>query len=631
VNLARGIDTSGAQMILWPDLPDNGVSAHLTTAAERLRTITYAAALPQPLDHREPDLSAATASGTRRLCHLLECATGGNWWDYQIGVPLRLADIGVLLHDEHPGLAPLIVGAITTACSERAPRTETGANLLWHTSVAAISGLLDRSTRLMVALAPALERALRVTEAGDGIHRDGSFLQHDRLAYTGGYGLSLLATAAPLLRLTTGTSYAPDKRTLDALLRWIESGVRPYVFDGVFSDAVRGREISRSATTGLDAGMIAAAALLEAAPGLDEPRSTQLRRVAKGWIGRAGAESFFRWAPSRSLRPGAVAEAAEVLADPALDPIPEPVAPAAHPDMARAVHRGDGFALALTATTTSIDSSEHINGENPTGWYAGFGTRYLHTRSDPRPFDGDYWPTVDPLALPGLARDDADPPPGTTVVNPRGTVRAEAVGQSLVFGWDLGRDTSDLSGHVSWLCHGSAAAMIVSGFGSGPGRRRTMTVENRLLGSRALLLDGVRIATESAADGPLDGRPTTVFLEGVGGFLAMNGTVLRVALHTRTGSWARINASPGTPRHLLTRRYVTITAEILSEPATVAVLLLPLADPDQLRRAATRAPVALSVTPAHHRAVFDGAVLTDVFAGEPTIGPITVPSEVVGA
>lgn len=618
--LVRTMEISDDAVILWRDLADDGVSAHLTSAADRLRTIALAAALPGIPRRSATALSSAAAAGVGRLCPVLQREPLGNWWDHQIGVPLRTADIGMLLWEEHRDVVSAIVHSIRGATHVRAPGTDTGANLAWHTTVAVLTELLEDRVDVIHQLPLTIERALLVSENGDGIHPDGSFIQHGRLAYTGGYGISLLATIARLIRLTQRTVYAPDVGIIDKFLRWIQVGVRPYVFDGVLSDAVRGREIARSTTRGLDGGMVVAAALLELAPALEEAPRTELRGIAKGWIARAGAEQFFCWTPTRALVPGVVAEAEAVLTDRRVEALDEGSSPVAHTRMARAVHRSPGFALALTATTSSIDSSEHINGENLAGWYAGFGTRYLQTVDDPRPFDDAYWPTVDPLALPGLICDGVAPHPGEAIRSSSGPVRAQTMGPSMVFGWNLGSDDSAFWGHVSWLCHEHMVLMAASALVSDRGLPISATIENRLVSrGRTLRVDDRTTDLDSVADGTLDAVARAVHLEGVGGLLALDGTVLRVSVQTRVGSWAAINRSPGTPSQILDRRFVRISAVVERSPAHFAVLLLPAATPADLRRAAQEPPVTVQLTRSRHSAAFGSATLVDEFNGYPSI------------
>jgi len=612
--------------ILWPDLPDDGTSAHLTTAAERLRRLALAVdspGSPLPGDER---LAARVVEGVEALLVLGEREPYDNWWDWQIGVPLRLGDLGVLLTPAEPELA----ARVATTIEHLAPPAiidsgrPTGANLVWHTTVDALRAVLADDLDRLCALRRALAPLFRPVPIGDGIHPDGSFVQHERLAYTGGYGVSLLATLAPLLTLLSGSAGQPSRDELAVLYRWVRDGVAPYMVDGRMSDAVRGREIARSGTTEASAGRDVSVAVLELAASATPSEASSLRALAIGWIERSGPQALFRphLDAGERLPPGSLRRVAEALADPtarADDGGLDAHLVVAHPDMARAVYRQPGFTLVLTATTDTIDSSEHINGENLRGWYAGFGARYLYAHGAPSPFGDGFWPTVDPLALPGTTVDDVLAPADLPVAAPGARITTAAAEDSLVVGSRLTRAGSALSGQVSWLCADGVVVSIGSAITDSGGRRVRTTVESRIVSSATaprLLVDGTDEEVE-VGGAPLRWAPRWLHVPGLGGVLfPAAGPALLAMCEDRTGSWAQINRQPRESAEPIRRRYLTLWFDHGLDPAgaTFTYAILPGASPEQTRRASEEGLVEVAAAERGlHRARIGNRVLSVTF------------------
>jgi len=605
---ARSLDPRPGR-ILWPDLPDDGASAPLTTAATRVRQLAVAA-VTAPTDPSGARAAEAVWPAVTALLPHLARRPFDNWWDHEIGVPLQLADVAVL-GTGRPDLTAQLVHALSQKTAHRSPGTDSGANLLWHTRVDVVLGLARGQTSALADAVGAAARAASVVTEGDGIHSDGSFVQHARLAYTGGYGVSLLATLGPLLRLLDAADIPLPSEIWSSLLRWIEVGVRPYVFDGRMSDAVRGREVSRRTTTGLDAGAVTTAALLQIADARRREDAGQARRldaVAKGWMLRSGSRGLLRYAERRGIDPGTVQLAAGVLDDERIAPAPEEPGSVAHPAMARAVHRGADFALAFTATTRSIDSSEHINDEHRTGWFAGYGTRYLETRGDPAAFDG-FWPFADPHALPGLVV-DASAPVDPPVRGGARSVRALARGDALVFGWDLGRHGSAERGRISWLCHAGSAVWVVSALDTAEGDVPRATIEEReVAAGTTVRIDGTAIRISPTADGTLASDARAVVLPGVVRIASLTPVGIDVTLQTRTGTWSRVDGRSRRTAPLPPRRFLRLVPADRTA-RSFAYLVRPGATADE-----EPPPASVTVSTHAHTALIAGVRLHDSFLG----------------
>ncbi|KAL6863621.1 polysaccharide lyase family 8 protein [Trichoderma novae-zelandiae] len=100
----------------------------------------------------------------------------------------------------------------------------TGANmvLVMQNSVS-LALFTDNSTILADSMTRALSVMTFVDTAGDdGIHRDGTFLQHDGLLYNGNYGKDLLNAFIQLEGEAIGTSFAANDSTREAMSTYIK-------------------------------------------------------------------------------------------------------------------------------------------------------------------------------------------------------------------------------------------------------------------------------------------------------------------------------------------------------------------------------------------------------------------------
>ncbi len=98
---------------------------------------------------------------------------------------------------------------------------------------------------------------ISVVEKGkEGILSDGSFIQHTNLAYTGGYGSTLLNNAEKLVYVSAGTDWEVASEKLDVLWNFIWDGIRPLYADGAMFDMVGGRGIARPTASDLKTGRV---------------------------------------------------------------------------------------------------------------------------------------------------------------------------------------------------------------------------------------------------------------------------------------------------------------------------------------------------------------------------------------
>ncbi|MBO1329730.1 polysaccharide lyase 8 family protein [Streptomyces sp. VRA16 Mangrove soil] len=597
----RSVDTSAGRTALWADLAPASDPAKFGQSYQRLRTIATAWAT------RGTSLTgdAAVLAGLLDALRLLHDvgynttrAESGNWWYWEIGAPRALMDLCVLLrvHLSETDLASYLatVAKFVPNADRRTnypTLAETGANRADKAVIVALRGLLSGASDV-VALArdgisdvrdAGRNSLFRYVTSGDGFYADGSFVQHDYVAYTGTYGSVLLGSAGQLIALLAGSAWAVTDAGVTVLYEAVERTFSPVLFDGVMMDALRGRAVSRERARDHTDGATAVANILQLAAGAPQAYADRWRAAAKGWILRNRETPY-----ATLVGIPALATAKAVVADPAIRPAARLTGHHVFADMDRVVHRRPAWALALSLSSQRIAAYEAGNGENLHGWYTGDGMTYVYDGDDLDAFGDGFWPTVDPYRLPGTtvdtrARVDLGTAGGTSTYRPKNAVAGGAAlgGRYGAAAMELTAEGSTLHAKKAWFCLDNAVVALGCDIRAGDGRTIETVVENRNLhagGAPALTVDGHRQPADQGWSAELtDAR--WAHLDGTGGYVFPSGGPLRALREERTGSWRDVNTGADTAGTTtpVTRRYATLWFDHGVSPtaASYAYVLLP--------------------------------------------------------
>jgi len=157
-----------------------------------------------------------------------------NWWDWEIGTPMALNDICTLLYDR---LSPAQFKNYMNAVNKFTPSpAKTGANLVWKTRVCAIRGVLVKDAAKLATSRAAYSKVFPYVTSSDGFYIDGSFIQHEKHPYTGGYGASLIGSLAPMLRLLQGSTWEIVDARKTNVLNWAFDSYFPVLNRGAMMD-----------------------------------------------------------------------------------------------------------------------------------------------------------------------------------------------------------------------------------------------------------------------------------------------------------------------------------------------------------------------------------------------------------
>jgi hyaluronate lyase len=560
----NGLNKDPGRTALWQSSPNATSSAQITSAWSRLKSMALAWATPGQDLYGDAallaDIRSAAAWLEENRYNARVPKEYDNWWDWEIGAPLQLGDLLVLLHGQlTPEETVKYAAAIDRFDSD--PRVmivnsvSTGANRVWKCMGAALRAIVVKDAAKLQLASDSLGAVFPNVTSGDGFYQDGSFIQHGRHPYTGGYGASFISQLADILQLLAGSPWDVKDPARDNVTRWVFDAFQPLVYRGAMMDMVRGREISRAGGGDHGAGHTVAAAILRLSQIAPAGTAVKMQSMVKEWM---LSDTSHDW--SAGVAPDEVMPLSHLLADSAIPARGELLGSWIFGGMDRVVHLRPGWGLGIAMHSSRIYNFESINNENLRAWHSGDGMTYLYN-SDLTQFSNGFWPTVDPQRLPGTTVvAGATPPPNQVGLSPVAG-GATVNGYSAVM-MQLRPTGGQLNARKSWFLLDDAVVALGSDIaGAAPDRHVETIVENRL------------ITGDPAFTVAEDGK--WACLGGDLGYFFPNGAGWKSARADRQGSWRDITAG-GSPAPI-TRRYQTIWFDHGATPdaASYAYFLLP--------------------------------------------------------
>ncbi|MGD7789873.1 polysaccharide lyase family 8 super-sandwich domain-containing protein [Propionibacteriaceae bacterium Y1700] len=568
--LAR-VDKSVDRPGVFTDLVLRGAtdSAIVTQTVAGLQTMAFAYAAPGGRHHGSAALAEVAIDGLRTLHALaynVDQAEYDNWWDWEIGSADRLGQTLTLLYEVLPAdLLEDLVAAMYHFVPDPAwmyppddPRHKpsTAANLAKTCQVAITSGFFKRDGDRIGQARTSFPDAIAVVTEGDGIHPDGSFLQHGIVAYNGSYGATFLMGCADVLPLLAGTSWEIDDPRVDAFHAAIDKTFVAWIDAAAISGSLRGRSVAVSSTGDLVAGRTIMTALLKLAPGVDADTAARWRGLVKGWV---QACDLAVTDPTDDLPLPQIDLYREALADDVAPVVPGPEA-RTFPDMDRVLARRDGWQVNVAMASNRTARFEVMQRDNLHPWHQGSGMVWLTLDDHQGQYDDAFWPTVDPYRLPGTTIDTQpqDDIRGGKMDSFRGAF-AEVGG--CVIGDEFtsphqrgshaiwsGRHTSwksDLTGRHAWFLLADSYVCLGAGITGGGDHPVQTVLENRkvpMVDSPAWTIDGQPRPGSSVDGWSATVRAEQLHLGATGGYLLLDGPQrVQLSRSDRTGRWADIS------------------------------------------------------------------------------------------
>lgn len=566
----KDMSKSDAASYLWPDLKSTTLSGQITAGYKRIKTmaIAYAIKAAGPACYYNPELKAAILFALDWMHHHRYYIRKPyeNWFAWEIGAPMALNDIMVLMHDD---LTAKQIKDWTAVIDHFCPHNAGddadykywGANRAWRSTVHAVRGMVGEEASKMALARDGLSdlsaghtgkrSVFKYVTEGDGFYKDGSFIQHFAVAYTGGYGKSLLANIADVLFILNDTPWEVTDPEKSHVWEWVQNAFMPLIYKhGQMMDMVRGREISRHGNTDIKVGAGIVATILRLSQLAPEPYKTTFRRAVKYWI--PAIPDYYNFISIRLA-----AESEKLMNDASVLPMEEPVMNKVFAGMDRVVHlrKGWGLGLSMNSTRQSYYEAHTYNYENGKGWYTAEGMTYLYT-DDPFHYGEGYWPTVNMHRLPGttvdagLIREDQSGYSWNPLTySSKSWVGGASDGEYGLAGMEQDAWGASLTSKKSWFFFDDEVVALGAGITSADSRPIHTIIEARKLkkdGSNPLSVNG--IVQPAKRDSQTVSFNQTKWIHLTGnvansgiGYYFPEGATVKSLREARSGRWSDIN------------------------------------------------------------------------------------------
>lgn len=570
------MDKSPDRSYLWENASSKTNSADVTTSFRNLKTLTSAYATKGSELQGNPKLLKDII---KALDWMIENRYNGkdynNWWDWQIGSPQLLNDITAVLYEY---LSDEQIAEYVNSVKTYVPRPThyygvggatwsveaTGANLVDLTKVAAVQGIISKEeARVMSGRDhfPVIE--IKNSGTGNGLYADGSFVDHNNIAYTGTYGVVLLGSMVDMIYLLDNSSYTLNEEDLNNIYDMILAAFQPVIYRGLMMDMVNGRAISRGNVQDIGHGVGAIERIIQYMEFAPEEYKSKFESIVKYWISSNDSVNLLE----RFSRIPVISMANKIMNDTSIQPIGELIGHFNFANMDRVVHRRPGYVFGISMYSDRIGAYEgNMNGENQKGFYTGSGMTYLYN-NDLQQYSGDFWPTVDSYRLPGTTVDatkQLSVGAGTGRTSPQSWVGGSTIeglyGTSGMF-LDQSVFGMTLKGKKSWFMFDNEVVALGSDIQSSDGRPIETIVENRKLldsGDNALYVDKEKMPSELGWTAEKEGVKWAHLSGNVKGsdigYYFPETADVNFQREARTGSWKEINTTGSDQR--ITRNYL---------------------------------------------------------------------------
>ncbi|WP_254280804.1 polysaccharide lyase family 8 super-sandwich domain-containing protein [Haloarcula marina] len=495
----------------------------------------------------------------------------GNWWHWELGVPMKLNDITIVLFNELTQTQRS--NYMTAVDAFSAEVSGQGANRVWYSKVTAGYGAITETDSKLTAGRDGLLDVLKFVTSSNGFYKDGSFIQHDDLAYNGGYGTGLLTSLVETMDNLAGSPWEVPLADSQPMYSWVQDAFAPFLHRGAMLDSVRGRSISRSEDQAHLQGYKVLGSLLQLTRFAPKYDVEYIESLVKHHL---QSDDFGEFRNHASV--SAIPLAEDLLNDSTVKPRSEPPGNDVFYNMDRVVHRGTDFTASISMYSSRIANFESINGENLHGWHTGTGMTKLYTDNLGR-FDEEFWPTVDPYRIPGTtidtqSRSDGN---GSGYRNSIDWVGGASLDEIGVAGMALDPFSTSLDGKKSWFMFDDEIVCLGADLDSSDSTPVETVVANRRLnasGDNALTVDGTSKSTSLGWSESLS-NVGWIHLEGTGGYYFLGSPTIEAKRESRTGAWYDISTNESTTDY--TRNYLTLWKDHGAAPSgeSYAYVMLP--------------------------------------------------------
>lgn len=479
--------------------------------------------------------------------------TNLNWWDYEIGTPKSLTNTLILLNgdisidEKKKYTAPIKTFApesdkILSSVGKAEPAK--GGNLVDISKVKLLESIIEEDATMMKDSIDSFNKVFTYVQSNatgkdrNGFYKDGSYIDHQDVPYTGAYGVVLLEGISQMMPMI---KESPFKTTQDntTLSNWIDEGFMPLIYKGEMMDLSRGRAISRENETSHTASATVMKSLLRLSDTMDESTKTRYKQIVKTSVNSDSSYNQNDYLNSYSD----IDKMKKLMDDSTISKNDLTQQLKIYNDMDRVTYHNKDldFAFGLSMTSKNVARYESINNENLKGWHTGAGMSYLYN-SDVKHYRDNFWATADMTRLPGTTT--LNDMPSTNTKNDKSFVGGTKLNNNYAsIGMDFENQDKTLTAKKSYFILNDKIVFIGTGIKSTVSSKNPVTtVENRKANGYKLYTDDIETTTSN------DNAQETnsVFLESSDtkkniGYRFLDKPKITVNKETLTGKWSDIN------------------------------------------------------------------------------------------
>ncbi|RNB48920.1 hyaluronate lyase [Staphylococcus aureus] len=501
-------------------------------------------------DKKVADLTSNFKNKTSRNTNL-------NWWDYEIGTPRALTNTLILLNDQFSNeekkkfTAPIKTFAPDSdkiLSSVGKAELAKGGNLVDISKVKLLECIIEEDKDMMKKSIDSFNKVFTYVQDSatgkerNGFYKDGSYIDHQDVPYTGAYGVVLLEGISQMMPMIKETPFNDKTQNDTTLKSWIDDGFMPLIYKGEMIDLSRGRAISRENETSHSASATVMKSLLRLSDAMDDSTKAKYKKIVKSSVESDSSYKQNDYLNSYSD----IDKMKSLMTDNSISKNGLTQQLKIYNDMDRVTYHNKDldFAFGLSMTSKNVARYESINGENLKGWHTGAGMSYLYN-SDVKHYRDNFWVTADMKRLSGtttldneILKDTDDKKSSKTFVG--GT---KVDDQHASIGMDFENQDKTLTAKKSYFILNDKIVFLGTGIKSTDSSKNPVTtIENRKANGYTLYTDDKQTTNSDNQEN------NSVFLESTDtkkniGYHFLNKPKITVKKESHTGKWKEINKS----------------------------------------------------------------------------------------
>ncbi|HCY6375560.1 TPA: polysaccharide lyase 8 family protein [Staphylococcus aureus] len=484
--------------------------------------------------------------------------TNLNWWDYEIGTPKSLTNTLILLNgdissdEKKKYTAPIKTFApksdeILSSVGKAEPAK--GGNLVDIAKVKLLESIIEEDKDMTKNSIDSFNKVFTYVQSNstgkerNGFYKDGSYIDHQDVPYTGAYGVVLLEGISQMMPMIKETPFKETSQNDTILKSWIDDGFMPLIYKGEMMDLSRGRAISRENETSHSASVTVMKSLLRLSDAMDESTKAKYKKIVKTSVKSDSSYKQNDYLSSYSD----ISKMKALMEDSTLSTNDLTQQLKIYNDMDRVTYHNKDldFAFGLSMTSKNVARYESINNENLKGWHTGAGMSYLYN-SDVKHYRDNFWATADMKRLAGTTTLDNEEPKENKNSDKTFVGGTKFDDQHASIGMEFENQDKTLTAKKSYFILNDKIVFLGTVIkNTDSSMNPVTTIENRKANGYTLYTDDKQTTNS-------DNQETnSVFLESTDtkkniGYHFLNKSKINVKKESHTGKWSEINKSQKT-------------------------------------------------------------------------------------